>query len=413
MRQGDGCVFIYWGFKRCSQLLGSGTSTTTPTVTGGTITTVGDYTYHAFLSSGTFTTDTAFPVDLLVVAGGGGSGRETYDTGCGGGGGGGGVRNDTSYDVTAAAHTVTVGTGGAGGSAGNPGSDGVDSSFGSYAATGGGGGGGGSTDGPQNNGRDGGSGGGNTGKSGTTGGAGNAGSYSPVEGYAGGETNQSPGNAGGGGGAAEAGDVDGPSEGGDGLYFANFSSFGASGYFGGGGGGARQSVPKPAPGGLGGGGAGATYGGTIGPAGTANTGGGAGGAYNGSAGDYGGGSGVVLVRRLTDATTYNDMTLISNAQTANDGAPDNADLVITYTDGAGTATINTDIKAYVSRDGSAYSSAVTLVSQGTTGGHTILTANGIDISGITSGTSMRWKIETLNQSITKSTRIQAVSLGWS
>ena len=77
------------------------------------------------------------------------------------------------------------------------------------------------------------------------------------------------------------------------------------------------------------------------------------------------------------------------------------------------ATINTDIKAYISRDGSAYTSAVTLASQGTTGGHTILTANGVDLSGITSGTSMRWKIETLNQSAAKETRIQAVSLGWS
>jgi len=54
-----------------------------------------------------------------------------------------------------------------------------------------------------------------------------------------------------------------------------------------------------------------------------------------------------------------------------------------------------------------------LVSQGTTGGHTILTANGVDLSGITTGTSMRWKIETLNQSAAKETRIQAVSLGWS
>ena len=110
--------------------------------------------------------------------------------------------------------------------------------------------------------------------------------------------------------------------------------------------------------------------------------------------------------------SYNNMTLISNAQTAQ-SAPTTGDLVITYTDGAGTATINTDLKAYISRDGSAYTSAVTLVSQGTTGGHTILTANGVDLSGITSGTSMRWKIETLNQSVSKSTRIHAVSLGWS
>ena len=35
------------------------------------------------------------------------------------------------------------------------------------------------------------------------------------------------------------------------------------------------------------------------------------------------------------------------------------------------------------------------------------------LSGIASGTSMRWKIETLNQSDSKETRIQAVSLGWS
>ena len=107
------------------------------------------------------------------------------------------------------------------------------------------------------------------------------------------------------------------------------------------------------------------------------------------------------------------MTLISNATTAVGDPPTVGDLVITYTDGVGTAAINTDLKAYISRDGSAYTSAVTLVSQGTTGGHTILTANGVDLSGITSGTSMKWKIETLNQGSEKETRIQAVSLGWS
>ena len=107
-----------------------------------------------------------------------------------------------------------------------------------------------------------------------------------------------------------------------------------------------------------------------------------------------------------------DMVLVSNAQTAQ-SAPTTGDLVITYTDGVGTATVNTDIKAYISRNGSAYTSAVTLASQGTTGGHTILTANGVDLSGITTGTSMRWKIETLNQSASKETRIHAVSLGWS
>jgi len=133
--------------------------------------------------------------------------------------------------------------------------------------------------------------------------------------------------------------------------------------------------------------------------------------YTGSATGGVGGAGVVQLNSVTP-DTYNDMTLISNAQTA-ESAPTTGDLVITYTNAAGTATVNTDIKAYISRDGSAYTSAVTLVDQGDTGGHTILTANGVDLSGITSGTSMRYKIETLNQSAAKQTRIQAVSLGWS
>ena len=62
----------------------SGTSSTSVTATGGTITTDGDYTIHSFTSGGTFTTDTAQPVDLLDVAGGGGGGGY-----CGGGGGAG------------------------------------------------------------------------------------------------------------------------------------------------------------------------------------------------------------------------------------------------------------------------------------------------------------------------------------
>ena len=143
------------------------------------------------------------------------------------------------------------------------------------------------------------------------------------------------------------------------------------------------------------------------------SGGGGGGGDNDGVASGDGGSGIVVIRYTTGALgASNDMTLISNSQTAQ-SAPTTGDLVMTYTDGAGTATVNTDIKAYISRDGSAYTSAVTLVSQGTTGGHTILTANGVDLSGIASGTSMKWKIETLNQSASKDTRIHAVSLGWS
>ena len=348
----------------------SGTSG--PDVTGGTITTDGAYTIHTFglAQSGTsYVTDTAQTIEYLVVAGGGGGG---YNAGSGGGAGG--VRTATGFSVSATSYTVTVGDGGAGSSNTSRGAKG--SSSGASETTGGtgGSGGGGASDGH-------------------AGGSGNEGGYSPVEGYAGGTTTYGPGSSAGGGGASETAQGTHSITGGDGVAS---SISGASVTYGGGGGNANGD------GGAGGGG-------NAGADGTDGLGGGGGGA-GGTGGS--GGSGIVIIRRPS-ALTYNDMTLVSNATTAVDGAPTTGDLVITYTDAAGTATVNTDIKAYISRNGSAYTSAVTLVSQGTTGGHTILTANGVDLSGITTGTSMRWKIETLNQSAAKETRIQAVSLGWS
>ena len=137
-------------------------------------------------------------------------------------------------------------------------------------------------------------------------------------------------------------------------------------------------------------------------------GGGGGGAWNGSVGV--GGTGVILLSY--DTGTFNDMTLVSNTQTAQ-AQPTKADVVLTYTNGAGTATINTDLIASVSRDGGTNYTAVTLAAQGTTGGHTILTANNVDISGQPAGTSMVWKVATTSQSVSKQTRIHGVSLGWS
>ena len=106
------------------------------------------------------------------------------------------------------------------------------------------------------------------------------------------------------------------------------------------------------------------------------------------------------------------MTLVSTATTAQ-AVPTKGDMVMTYTDGAGTAVINTNIKGYVSRDGGTTYTQGTLVSQGTTGGHTIASFHDLDISGQPSGQSVRYKIETLVQSAAMDTRIQAVSLGWS
>ena len=86
---------------------------------------------------------------------------------------------------------------------------------------------------------------------------------------------------------------------------------------------------------------------------------------------------------------------------------------MTYNNSVGTTTVNTDIKAYASRDNGTTYTQFTLADQGDTGGHTILTDHDLDISGQPSGTSMRYKITTHNQSGSKRTNIQAVSLGWS
>jgi len=364
--------------------------------------------------------------EVLVVGGGGGATGTTTNGLKGGGGGAGGIVHDTDYPITAGTvYDLSVGGGGAGTAYGTTASNGTDTVWNINAEASGlaltakGGGYGNSYNG---SGGSGGSGGGAAGSG--SGGASNQASFTGATsyGYAGGSGSGNM--QGGGGGAGGVGSTNPPGVAGDGREFTTFVAYGTDtnnvastgangGWFGGGGGGAAASSEDGARGGGGdGGGTGQTP--ANGTNGLANTGGGGGGSYTGSSGSSSGGSGgsggIFINYSLT---TYNDMTLVSNAQTAQDGAPTTGDLVITYTDGAGTATVNTDIKAYISRDGSAYTSAVTLVAQGTTGGHTILTANGVDLSGIATGTSMRWKIETLNQSVSKQTRIQAVSLGWS
>ena len=79
---------------------------------GGTITTDGDYKYHTFTSSGTFTLSAVSSggkadLQVLVVGGGGGGGRYL------GGGGGAGAMLETIVSIIAGTYTVTVGAGGA------------------------------------------------------------------------------------------------------------------------------------------------------------------------------------------------------------------------------------------------------------------------------------------------------------
>ena len=372
----------------------------------------GDYSWYKWTTvtgSGSFTTDTAQDYKYYVIAGGGGGGSQN-----GGGGGGGGYRYNSAYDfsVTAATHVITVGAGGAGGSSpGQSGTNGTNSSFSTITSAGGGGGG----SYPGTSGQSGGSGGGAGGDGGPgTGGVGNSPSTSPAQGNPGGDTSgSSPKGAGGGGGFGTSGANGGINYGGNGGNGADTGSTidgGPATNRGAGGGGAGFVT-----GGNGGAGGGAAGGGgnpSQGGTGTANTGGGGGGRVNNPGGA--GGSGIVIIRRPT-AGTPEDMTLVSNTLTA-EAQPTKADLVMTYTNGAGTATIGTDLIVSVSRDnGTTYTSfgLSGSSSQGTTGGHTILTKHDLDISGQPAGTSMRWKVVTANQDASKETRIQAVSLGWS
>ena len=375
-----------------------------PDITGGVITEDGAYRVHTFNSSGDYVTDTAQTIDYLSVAGGGGGGGDAAGgVDSAGGGGGGGYRYFTSVSLGAGTFAAVVGAGGAGKVGWGDGNKGGDTSWNSTTTTGGVYG-----AGANNCGGTGGSGGGGGGRCPSTA-AGNQGSYSPVEGYAGGHGTGSGDSGGGGGGSSEVGGNGDGTNGGDGGDGASNSITGSAVYYAGGGGGGSYGSATSGAGGAGGGGTGGD--GEPGANGNDNLGGGGGGAGGGNYNGGDGGDGVVIIRRPS-GITYSNMTLVSNATTA-EAVPTNGDLVMTYTNNVGTATINTDLKAYVSRDNGTTYTQATLADQGDTGGHTILTANGLDISGQPSGTSMRWKIETLNQSATKSTYIQAVSLGWS
>lgn len=111
-------------------------------------------------------------------------------------------------------------------------------------------------------------------------------------------------------------------------------------------------------------------------------------------------------------TSAGNMVLVSNATTAAT-VPTTSDLIFLMDNNVGTATLNTDIKGFISRDGGSNFTEVTLVDEGTYSGNTkIVVAHDVDISSQPSGTSMKYKIQTLNQSGTKITKVSAVHLGW-
>ncbi len=389
--------------------------------TGGTITTYTDggtdYRTHTFTAAGNFIVTVSGDIDAMLVGGGGGGSNAQS-----GAGGGGGMITMATYGVTAQTYAIVIGDGGTGDTTlGNQGES--TTAFGETAT----GGGGGSFTVTGGSGANGGGGGSNN-----SGGTGTAPSTVSAQatafgGYDGGD---GPDPSGGGGGGLTAAGQDGVaySYGGVGGAGKQYNLDGNNYYWGGGGGGATYAA-NAGNGGIGGGGGGGTH--TSGSAGTGggsainsggngnatNTSGGDGGVNTGGGGGGGsntgdGGSGIVQIRyEDTGFTAYDNMTLVSTTTTAQ-ATPTKADLVMTYTNGAGTATVNTDLKAYASRDDGTTWTQLTLASQGSTGAHTILSAHDLDISGQPSGTDMRYKITTHNQSATKITRVHAVSLGW-
>jgi len=135
---------------------------------------------------------------------------------------------------------------------------------------------------------------------------------------------------------------------------------------------------------------------------------------NGGGARYSAGSDADFTAPTTPYLPANDLTLVSNTITAA-SEPDKADVVMLYKNEAGTATLNTDLILYLSKDaGSNWSSAITLsvLEDHGISGYKVVGARGIDISGLTGTTSLRYKITTHNQSTTKETQIHGISLAW-
>jgi len=253
---------------------------------GGTVTTSGNYRIHTFTSSGTFVnTIASLSVEYLVIGGGGAGGvGDANANAYGGGGGAGGYRTnvagqtsgggasaEAALTISAGNKTVVVGAGGAGASGDNQlGTNGGDSIFVTITSIGGGRGGANSADGSS-----GGSGGGGkesdgAGQSGTSG-----------QGYGGGSGSEGGNRGGGGGGAGGAG---GSTTGGGGVS-SNITG---------------SSVTRAAGGGssgAGGSGGGGNGGDPTGQNASVNTGSGGGAATENSGN---GGSGLVVVRYLTN-----------------------------------------------------------------------------------------------------------------
>ena len=266
--------------------------------TGGSIITDGNYTVHTFTTNGTFSVPSGtMNATVLVVAGGGGGGWFA-----GGGGGAGGLIYTNSYSATGNI-TVVVGSGGTGATGAGNGNPGYNSSFGTLVSAGGGYG--GKYDGG-NGGSGGGGGGGDAAFPGQAGGTGVVG-----QGHDGGSSQSGAVSGGGGGGANTSGSNGASSSGGAGGYGSNYSISGNISCYAGGGGG--SGTAEEGNGTCGGGHGGEQTPLVVATNALANTGSGGGGGYVETAGN--GGSGIVIVRYLTEMPIANNTYLTVDLNT--------------------------------------------------------------------------------------------------
>mgnify|MGYP003771332233 CR=1 FL=1 len=102
-----------------------------------------------------------------------------------------------------------------------------------------------------------------------------------------------------------------------------------------------------------------------------------------------------------------------NAQTPS-SVPTTADIVVLYYDKTGTATMNTDLKVWASRDnGTTWTQGTLVATDSTIDDEVVVSAHDIDISGQPSGTQVRYKIVTANQAAgSKVTRVQGVGMSY-
>jgi len=322
--------------------------------TGGTITYDGDYVIHTFTGNGTFTPDAAFNVECLLVAGGG-AGRGNGDQNSGDGGDAGDLIYDSEHAVTAKAYSIVVGAAGVG-VARDVGGNGGDSTFDDKTADGG----------------------------------------------IGGQVADGAAARDGGDGAGASGQEGAGSQAGAGGVGLAYSISGAEVYYAGGGGGGYTAGGL---GGNGGGGRGEDYGVGNAAAGTVNTGGGGGGVSStGDNAGKNGGSGIVIIKY---AKSTSNMTLISEKFTA-DAEADDARIII-FEEDVDATTLNTDIKAYVSRDDGTTWTQITLTDEGDYSGSKRILSGTADISGQPSGTDMVYKITSLNN---KDLKIHGSALSW-